>query len=43
MLDPAVALTPELLAALAVLVIVGLIPILVKRMRGRARASSASG
>jgi uncharacterized membrane protein YdjX (TVP38/TMEM64 family) len=43
MLDPAIALTPELLAALAVLVVVGLIPILAKRMRGRARASSTSG
>ena len=41
--DPSVALTPELLAALAALGVVALIPVVVKRMRARSRAPSASG
>jgi len=36
-LNPTVALTPELLAALATLVVVGLVPIIVKRIRARSR------
>ena len=42
-LDPMVVLTPELIAALAVLVVVGLIPLVAKRLRARSRAPRASG
>ncbi len=42
-LDPMVVLTPELIAAVAVLVAVGLLPIVVKRLRARARAARMSG
>ena len=42
-LNPTVALTPELLAALATLVVVGLVPIIVKRIRARSRVIRPSG
>jgi uncharacterized membrane protein YdjX (TVP38/TMEM64 family) len=42
-LDPSVALTPELMAALAVMVVVGVVPLVVKRLKARSRAASRPG